>query len=109
MRAFPPLRGRSGAWSGPSLGEVVDQETFVFSGVKGAAPLGLPPPLGERGGHHHYYHIWFPNNIELRISTEFKIASFFEGYPEIESPEQQTGILQGPDKRIQKRKTAKTG
>jgi hypothetical protein len=49
MRAFPPLRGRSGAWSGPSLGEVVDQETFVFSGVKGAAPLGQPPPLGEWG------------------------------------------------------------
>jgi len=45
----------------------------------------------------------------LRISTELKIASFFAGYPEIESPEQQTGILQGPDKRIQKRKTAKNG
>jgi hypothetical protein len=45
----------------------------------------------------------------LRISTELKIASFFAGYPEIESPEQQTGILQGPDKRIQKRNTAKTG
>jgi hypothetical protein len=88
---------------------VVDQETFVFSGVKrGGSPWAASPSGGEEG-HHHYYHIWFPNNIELRISTELKIASFFAGYPEIESPEQQTGILQGPDKRIQKRNTAKTG
>ena len=62
--------GSLGRLVGPSPGEVVDQETFVSSGVQGAAPLGLPPPLGERGGHHHYYHIWFPNNIGLRISTE---------------------------------------
>ena len=25
----------------------------VIKGVKGACPLGLPPPLGERGGHPH--------------------------------------------------------
>ncbi len=25
-------------------------------GVKGAYPLGLPPPLGERGGHPHKFH-----------------------------------------------------
>ena len=25
-------------------------------GVKGACPLGLPPPLGERGGHPRNYH-----------------------------------------------------
>jgi hypothetical protein len=25
-------------------------------GVKGACPLGLPPPLGERGGHPHNFH-----------------------------------------------------
>jgi hypothetical protein len=28
---------------------MVDQETLVSSGVKGAAPLGLPPPLGREG------------------------------------------------------------
>ena len=25
-------------------------------GVKGACPLGLPPPLGERGGHPRNFH-----------------------------------------------------
>ena len=25
-------------------------------GVKGASPLGLPPPLGERGGHPRNFH-----------------------------------------------------
>ena len=45
----------------PSLGSKVDQETFVPSGVKGAAPLGLPPPLGERGGHPRKFHRGFPD------------------------------------------------
>ena len=26
-------------------------------GVKGACPLMLPPPLGERGGHHSNFHV----------------------------------------------------
>jgi len=44
---------------GPSLGGTVDKETFVSSGVKGAPPLALPPPLGERGGHTHIDHRGF--------------------------------------------------
>jgi hypothetical protein len=41
-------------------------ETFVSPEVKGAAPLGLPPPIGERGGHNHNYHIGLPNNIGIK-------------------------------------------
>ena len=43
---------------------------MIDMGVKGACPLGLPPPLGERGGH--------PRNstehVVGRISTEQKIG-----------------------------------
>ena len=28
----------------------------LLLGVKGACPLGLPPPLGERGGHPRNFH-----------------------------------------------------
>jgi hypothetical protein len=39
-------------------------------GVKGACPLGLPPPLGERGGHPHNFHVSL-KKLE-RISTDPK-------------------------------------
>ncbi len=37
-------------------------------GVKGACPLALPPPLGERGGHH-------PNSTEA-CGKDFNSAIF---------------------------------
>jgi hypothetical protein len=49
---------------GPSLGGTVDKERFVSSGVKGAAPLALPPPLGERGGHSHINHRGFATTYD---------------------------------------------
>ena len=44
--SIPTPSGSLGRLVGPSLGEKVDQETFVFSGVKGAAS----PSLGREGG-----------------------------------------------------------
>ena len=46
----------------------VDHHLFLprkgqSKGVKGACPLGLPPPLGERGGHPHNYHRGFPDAL----------------------------------------------
>jgi hypothetical protein len=40
---IPTPSGSLGRLSGPSLGKKVDQEKLVSTGVKGAAPLGLPP------------------------------------------------------------------
>ncbi len=33
--------------------EILQKNRKLRKGVKGDAPLGLPPPLGERGGHAH--------------------------------------------------------
>ena len=44
-------------------------------GVKGACPLGLPPPLGERGGHPRNFHANSKNARGLLQSPFFK--SFF--------------------------------
>ena len=69
--SIPPLMGCSGASSGPRWAGV-NQEVFLSSGVQGAAPLGLPPPLGERGGHPITATEIRPNH-KLRVSTEQKI------------------------------------
>ena len=37
------------------FGDVKEKSSRAW-GVKGACPLGLPPPLGERGGHPHNFH-----------------------------------------------------
>ena len=48
MRAFPPLRGSLGPLVGPSLGKDVDLKLCTRGGLRGT-PLGVLPPLGERG------------------------------------------------------------
>jgi len=36
--------------------EVTGYQSLIRYGGQGDAPLGLPPPLGERGGHPHKFH-----------------------------------------------------
>ena len=50
--SIPPLRGSLGRLIGPSPGKVVDLKFRTGKGSRGTPP-GLPPPLGERGGHPH--------------------------------------------------------
>jgi hypothetical protein len=38
-------------------------------GVKGACPLGLPPPLGERGGHPPNFHATSKNTEGIFLDT----------------------------------------
>jgi hypothetical protein len=45
-----PFGGRSAALSGPRWARMLF-ETLIFMWGQGDAPLGLPPPQGERGGH----------------------------------------------------------
>ena len=40
-------------------------------GVKGACPLGLPPPLGERGGHPRNFHAISKNPRGFPQSQKF--------------------------------------
>jgi hypothetical protein len=42
--------------------------TFILIGGQGGAPLGLPPPLGERGGRHR-------NSKNLKHQTWFYPAA----------------------------------
>ena len=50
-------------------------------GVKGACPLGLPPPLGERGGHPRNFHRQLKTlkgiTIEPFFSFSFNSKHFF--------------------------------
>ena len=64
LRAFPPLRGRSGASSGPRWVRRLIWN-FAREGGQGDAPLGLPPPLGESGGHSHNNR-GLPNNSKIK-------------------------------------------
>jgi len=64
LRVFPPLRGSLGRLVGPSLGKEVDLKLCTRGGLRGT-PLGLLPPLGERGGPPH-------NNRELPNNSKIK-------------------------------------
>jgi hypothetical protein len=48
------------------------QRQEKYKGVKGYAPLGLPPPLGERGGHPHNNR-GLPNNSKIKDFYRAKI------------------------------------
>jgi len=59
------------------MGEKVDEETFVSSGVKGETPLVLSPPLGERGGHPHIYPSGFTTTYDRDfLQTEKYYTSY---------------------------------
>ena len=47
---IPPLYGSLGRLVGSSLGWRIRKRSYRQGGVKGAAPLGLPPPPGGEGG-----------------------------------------------------------
>jgi hypothetical protein len=59
-----PFWGRSGASSGPPLGKEVDLKLCTSGGLRGT-PLGLRPPLGEKGGHPHNNRR-LPNNSKIK-------------------------------------------
>jgi hypothetical protein len=80
-------------------------------GIKGACPLGLPPPLGERGGHHRNFHGSVKNSdgisqshFFIKIALVFPYPAFFRATPEgidcqsriEEAPAGRMGIIQDP-------------
>jgi hypothetical protein len=67
-----PFGGRSDASSGFQLGKEVDLKLCTRGGLRGT-PLGLLPPLGERGGHPHINRR-LPNNSKIK---DFYGAEFF--------------------------------
>jgi len=54
MNIPTPYGGRSGASSGPRWAKRLIKSLMDRRGSRGS-PLGLLPPLGERGGHAHNY------------------------------------------------------
>ncbi len=44
-------------------------------GGQGDAPLGLPPPLGERGGHTHKYKITRQKMVIIRIFIHLDLCN----------------------------------
>jgi hypothetical protein len=59
-----PFGGCSGTSSGPRWGKEVDLKLCTRGGLRGT-PLGLLPPLGERGGHPHNNRR-LPNNSKIK-------------------------------------------
>ena len=51
-------------------------------GVKGACPLGLPPPLGERGGHPRNFHASSKNSrgFPMKINYSVMIRDFYSQF-----------------------------
>jgi len=66
---------------GPSLGKEVDLKLYTRWGLRGS-PLGLLPPLGERGGHPHNNR-GLPNNSKIKDFYRAIITFFFpvKNYP----------------------------
>ena len=63
--SIPPPWGSLGRLVGPSLGKEVNLILCIRGGSRGT-PLGLPPPLGERGGHPHNNIRGFPDNSKIK-------------------------------------------
>jgi hypothetical protein len=73
--SIPPHYGSLGRLVGPTLGwRLIGKCSYLWG--QWAAPLGLPLPLGERGGHHHNYYRGLSPNHKFSVSTEPEFPKF---------------------------------